>query len=196
MFTIGITGPSGCGKSTLRKEIEKIDGSCTIDADEVYHDLLEHDVKLRAEIEAQFKTTDRRRLASIVFSNHKALECLNKITWPRIRSEIVQLLELAEISGARIAAIDAVALFESGLNEYCNTTIAVVTSQFKRVNNIMKRDNVDMQAAWDRIAAQPPIELYKCRCQYTIHNPWLTADEFALEANKLLQEVLSCHPGL
>lgn len=42
MIVIGITGPTGAGKTTALNQLEAL-GGCVLDADAVYHQLLEED---------------------------------------------------------------------------------------------------------------------------------------------------------
>ena len=79
MKVIGITGPTGAGKTTALREIEKL-GGCVLDADAVYHQLLEHDPALQGELEARFGPLrdkagqiDRKKLGNVVFRNPAAL---------------------------------------------------------------------------------------------------------------------------
>ena len=46
MIVIGITGPTGAGKTTALNQLEAL-GGCVLDADAVYHQLLEEDGGLR-----------------------------------------------------------------------------------------------------------------------------------------------------
>ena len=46
MKRIGITGPTGAGKTTALDALKEL-GACVIDADAVYHDLLQSSAPLR-----------------------------------------------------------------------------------------------------------------------------------------------------
>lgn len=84
MLTIGITGGSGCGKSTVSELFCK-HGAHAIDADLVYHKLLNESQDMMRELRARFPEAcekgklNRRTLASIVFSDVEALTDLNRI---------------------------------------------------------------------------------------------------------------------
>ena len=105
---LGITGGTGCGKTTLLKTIEE-KGGLVLDCDAVYHELLTRDNHLLSAIEARFPGTveggvlQRKKLGSIVFSDEKALQDLNKITHGAIKAEVLRRLETAP----KLAAIDA-----------------------------------------------------------------------------------------
>ena len=114
---IGITGGTGCGKTTLLREIQDR-GGLVLDCDAVYHELLTRDMVLLNAIEARFPGVvedgqlQRKKLGAIVFSDAAALGDLNTITHGAIRAEVLRRLETAP----RLAAIDAIALFEDWRN--------------------------------------------------------------------------------
>ena len=162
---IGITGGTGCGKTTLLKEIEHR-GGLVLDCDAVYHDLLTRDTALLDAIEARFPGVvengelQRKRLGAIVFADENALLDLNAITHGAIRAEIVR--RLAENPG--LAAVDAIALFEGGLSELCDATVAVCAPEESRVQRLMKRDNISREYAQNRIRAQRSEDWFRQMC--------------------------------
>ena len=187
---IGITGGTGCGKTTLLKEIEER-GGLVLDCDAVYHDLLTRDDALLNAIEARFpgvvvdKKLERKRLGAIVFSNEKALQDLNAITHGAIRSEVER--RLAEAPA--LAAIDAIALFEGGLANLCDTTVAVCAPEADRVERLMNRDGISREYAQSRINAQKPPNWFRENCAHTLHNDG-TREQFAEKCRAFLDEIL------
>ena len=95
---IGITGGTGCGKTTALQLIADL-GGLVIDCDRVYHDLLKTDRAMLSELERRFPGTvengqlNRKKLASIVFADEKALLDLNGITHKAVKKEVLRLLE-------------------------------------------------------------------------------------------------------
>ena len=168
---IGITGGSGCGKTTLLNLIRD-KGGVVIDCDAVYHDLLKRDTAMLASIEKRFPgvvtdgVLDRKKLGSIVFADEKALLDLNAIT----HEAIIRAVKL-QISGeATLVAIDAIALFESGLNTLCDTTVAITAPPEERVRRLMARDNISESYARNRISAQPSDSWFREKCEYLLEN--------------------------
>lgn len=168
---IGITGGSGCGKTTLLNLIRD-KGGVVIDCDAVYHNLLKRDTAMLASIEKRFPgvvidgVLDRKKLGSIVFADEKALHDLNAIT----HEAIIRAVKL-QISGeATLVAIDAIALFESGLNTLCDTTVAITAPLEERVRRLMARDNISESYARSRISAQHDDLWFRQRCGYTLEN--------------------------
>ena len=168
---IGITGGTGCGKSTLLAEIQKLDG-LVLDCDKIYHELLTSDPSLLTAIGLRFPgviqagTLDRNKLGNIVFSDEKALSDLNAITHSAIKAEVLRQLENAP----RLAAIDAIGLFESGLAELCDVTVAVTAPEESRVRRLMARDGITKEYAQKRIAAQNSPDWFRNKCTYVLEN--------------------------
>ena len=168
---LGITGGTGCGKTTLLKVIEE-KGGLVLDCDAIYHQLLTRDDQLLNAIEARVPGTvengvlQRKKLGSIVFSDENALMDLNKITHGAIKAEVLRLLETAP----KLAAIDAIALFEGGLADLCDLTVAVTAPADVRVQRLMKRDNISEDYARSRIAAQHDETWFREKCDWTLEN--------------------------
>ena len=168
---IGITGGTGCGKTTLLKVIAE-KGGLILDCDAIYHQLLATDESLLHAIGSRFPGTvengqlQRKKLGAIVFSDEKALLDLNKITHSAIRKEVLRQLE----SNPRLAAIDAIALFEGGLAELCDVTVAVTAPAEVRVQRLMKRDSISEDYARSRIAAQHEESWFRERCDRILEN--------------------------
>jgi len=168
---LGITGGTGCGKTTLLKVIEE-HGGLILDCDTIYHELLASDASLLQAIENRFPGTveggalQRKKLGSIVFSDEKALLDLNRITHSAIKAEVLRRLE----SSPKLAAIDAIALFEGGLAELCDVTVAVTAPEEVRVRRLMLRDNISESYARSRIAAQHNESWFREHCDCTLEN--------------------------
>ena len=171
MMIIGVTGGTGCGKTTLLQALQEL-GCLVLDCDAIYHDLLKTDKRLLAAIESRFPGSvaggalDRKKLGGIVFSDPQALDELNRITHGAVRERVLQLLE----NRPQLAAIDAIGLFEGGLSELCDLTVAVTAPEDARVARLMARDSISEEYARMRIAAQPSPEEFARRCDYVLEN--------------------------
>ena len=168
---IGITGGTGCGKTTLLTEIEKL-GGLVLDCDAIYHDLLHRDDRLLRAIETRFPGVvedgqlNRKKLGAIVFADKNALLDLNAITHGAVKQEVLCQLAFRP----RLAAIDAIALFEGGLAELCDLTVAIVAPTEARVKRLMARDNIPEDYARSRIAAQHHENWFRERCDEILEN--------------------------
>lgn len=168
---IGITGGTGCGKTTLLQVIAE-HGGLILDCDAIYHHLLATDEGLLHAIEARFPgvvekgVLQRKKLGALVFSDEQALLDLNAITHGAVKREVIRRLE--EKPG--LAAIDAIALFEGGLAELCDVTVAVTAPEEIRIKRLMLRDNISEAYARSRIAAQHNEAWFRRHCDYVLEN--------------------------
>ena len=168
---LGITGGTGCGKTTLLSVIKE-QGGLVIDCDKLYHQLLRTDTALIDSIEARFPgvvqdgALQRKKLGNLVFSDKKALQDLNDITHKAVYDAVLKLLS----SAPKLTAIDAIGLFESGLNKLCDVTVAVTAPLEARIARLMQRDLISEEYARQRIAAQPTNEDFSALCDYTLEN--------------------------
>ena len=186
---IGITGGTGCGKTTLLRVIEE-NGGLVLDCDAIYHQLLATDRALLSAIEARFPGTvedgalQRKKLGCIVFSDENALLDLNKITHSAVKKEVLRRLE----GKPRLAAIDAIALFEGGLAELCDVTVAVTAPAEVRVRRLMARDGISEEYAKSRIAAQHDDGWFREKCGCILENNG-TEIQFRKKCVAFLQEL-------
>ena len=170
-FIIGITGGTGCGKTTALEAIRQLGGT-VIDCDAVYHGLLQTDREMLAAIENRFPGTvengqlQRKKLGAIVFADPEALKDLNRITHAAIKNEVLRLLPQAH----GLVAIDAIGLFEGGLADLCDATVAVTAPEEARIARLMAREGISEAYAASRIAAQKPQDWFARHCDHTLEN--------------------------
>ena len=168
---IGITGGTGCGKTTLLNLIAD-HGGLILDCDAIYHELLISDKEMLAAIEHRFPgvvengALNRKKLGGIVFADENALQDLNRITHAAVKEEVLRRLETAP----KLAAIDAIGLFEGGLAELCDVTVAITAPEEARVQRLMVRDNISENYARSRIRAQHREDWFRERCDHVLSN--------------------------
>ena len=168
---LGITGGTGCGKTTLLNYVAER-GGLILDCDAIYHALLRTDPALLSAIEERFPGTvengvlQRKKLGNLVFSDEDTLKELNRITHGAVKAEVLRRLA----GKPELAAIDAIALFEGGLAELCDVTVAVTAPEEARIQRLMARDGIGRDYAKRRIAAQHSDEWFREKCDCCLEN--------------------------
>ncbi len=109
-LAVAVTGGIGAGKSEALRAFARR-GVPTLSADEVVHRLIAEDPEVRAALEERLGTTDRARIAQVVFADPEQLEWLEGLLHPRVRRE-----EEAWFAGldAEIAVTEIPLLYEVG----------------------------------------------------------------------------------
>ena len=195
MTVIGITGGTGAGKTTALSVL-KNRGALIIDCDELYHSLLKNSDELKSALEERFPgvltdgVIDRKALGKRVFSDENALKDLNAIAHRFVCEDVKRLLTSWESVGGKLAAIDAIALIESGLGDLCDFTVAVTAPADVRAERIMAREGISMEYAMLRIKAQKSEEFFRKNCSYMLINDCASADGFRKKCGALFAAIL------
>lgn len=162
LIVVGITGGIASGKKTIARILKNF-GADVISADEVYSDLIRHNVILRKKIVRRFgskildneKNIDRRKLSKIVFRQASKLKILNKVTHPviarAIKSRIKKTLK-------KIVVVVAPLLIESGYTGLVDTVWLISLNRRKQAQRLMKRDSSSYREALRKIDSQMSVE--------------------------------------
>ena len=195
MTVVGLTGGTGCGKTTAMDAVTAL-GGLAIDCDEVYHTLGETSESLREQLIARFGpecyatgVLNTKPIGEIVFHDPEALLELNAITHAAVREEVNRRLDEWAMAGGTLAAVDAIALFESGLSEDCDFAVGITAPFAQRMARIMARDGISEEYARARITSQKPDEYYETNCARVLRNDG-TAAEFAAACKEFFTEVM------
>ena len=174
---IGITGGTGSGKTTLLNMLKE-KGALILDCDAIYHSLLETNTQLLQAIDDRFPgcvrdgSLDRKKLGTIVFSDKAALQDLNRITHRFVHQAVLAKLQ----DKPSLTAIDAIGLFEGGLADLCDVTVAVTADESLRIDRLMARDGITEEYAALRIRSQKAPEEFNSSCDYVLENNGSEAD--------------------
>lgn len=197
MTVIGITGGTGCGKTTALNQIEA-QGGLVIDCDVVYHQLTAESVSLREQLTARFGDVyengilNTKKLGQVVFYDPQALQDLNAITHQAVKDEVARRLGVWAMEGGRLAAVDAIALIESGMSELYRPVVGILAPKEVRIARIMVRDSIDEDYARHRVESQQPDSFYEEHCDKILRND-STQEAFGTKCKNYFTEVLKQH---
>ncbi len=191
---IGITGGTGTGKTTALNVIKQM-GGLVIDADELYHTLLNESEPMLDALRERFPgaipegTHDTKALGQIVFSNPEELRALNAITHKFVSAEVGRLLTDWAKSGGELAAIDAIALVEGGAANICKATVGIIAGTETRIARLMRREGISREYAELRISAQKPNEFFENNCDYTVLNDG-SQESFETKCKEVFEDII------
>lgn len=168
---VGLTGPTGAGKSSAATLCKSL-GIKHIDCDIIARKATEKGEEgLLAVVKAfgddilnNDGTLNRKVLAEKAFKDKDSTALLNQTLLP-----IIKKMVMAEIKDDNVL-LDAPTLFESGVNEICSKTVAVLSDKDLRLKRILARDNITTEQALLRINAGKSDDFYKEKCDFVIYN--------------------------
>lgn len=146
---LGLAGPYCAGKSSAA-EILTTWGYEEIDVDALGHSARE---VRRAEVLRRFGTVDRRELGSIVFSDPRALQDLEEILHPWMRSEAERRVK-AVVERNGLGLVNAALLFPMGLQAVCDAVLWIDAPPLLRFFRARKRDGTGIKQFIERMHAQ------------------------------------------
>lgn len=189
---LGLTGGTGAGKSSALNALRELGGE-VIDCDAVYHEILENDEDFKNAINEKFPGVfsrdghlNRKKLGQEVFAKRDRLEQLNSIVFRFLLPELERRVQSAD----GLYAVDAINLFESGLDRLCDRTVAVTAPTELRVKRIMARDHITEQYARLRVGAQKQDEFYRGKCDCELNNASESPEEFQKESRLFFERLI------
>jgi len=177
-MNIGLTGGIATGKSTVARMLVSM-GAVLIDADVIAREIMEPGHPALAGVAEHFGqdilnsdgTLNRKKLGAIVFSDPGQRKVLNDLTHPAIRSEMMgRKKALEEADPHRLIVCDIPLLYESGQEGLYEQIMVVYVPREIQLERLMERDNLTLEQANLRLAAQMDIELKKSKADILIDN--------------------------
>jgi dephospho-CoA kinase len=171
MIILGLTGSIGMGKSTTAKLFAEA-GVPVYDADATVHRVYEGEAA--PAIEAAFPGTtangkvDRAKLSARVVKDPAAIQQLEQIVHPMLRTYHQKFLDAAERSGAPVAVVDVPLLFETGGEKRVDAVVVVTTSPENQRARILARGTMSSEALDALLARQMPDEEKRKRADFVV----------------------------
>ncbi len=177
VMVVGLTGQTGSGKTTVC-DVFSSNGFSVINADMIARKVVEKGKPCLEDIRDFFGsdvisidgTLDRKKLASMVFTDKSRLEILNSITYPYITSEILRTIKRFSNEGRKLILLDAPTLFESRADDFCELIISVISRDDLRKARIMERDGITEEEAVNRMNSQLEEEFFRNNSDFIIKN--------------------------
>ncbi|KAF2072237.1 hypothetical protein CYY_006437 [Polysphondylium violaceum] len=196
MIRIGLTGGVASGKSTILKYLQALNIHC-IDADKVGHMVYEKDTpsyhKLLSifgnNILAEDQTIDRKKLGPIVFSDPNEMKKLTDVTWPAMKSLILN--EFENHKQDKIVVLEAAVLIEAGFTDVVDKVWVTQVPREVAISRLSERNNYNAEFAEKILSRQLTNEQ---RATYadvifdTNGDYQVTKDKVINEVNKLLNQ--------
>lgn len=169
---IGLTGQTGAGKSEVAAMLGDL-GADVVSADTAAREAVE-EADVKAALCAAFgdvlnpdRSLNRARVARIAFGSKKNLQTLNSITHPRI---VEIMLQKAAKCGSDTVIFDAPQLFEAKADVFCDRIICVLSDRDKRMERLIRRDNLRKEEVELRMSAQYDERFFLSHCDSKIEN--------------------------
>ena len=157
MIKVGLTGNIGSGKSMVARTFEIL-GVPVFHADEIAKNFLK-DEKILLAIRKKFGSTiftnemlDRKKLASVVFSDLEALAFLNSLIHPRVRQQLNVWFD--KQGDHQYAIQEAAIIFESGFYHEFDKIIIVAAPVELCLQRVMIRDGIEKSEVEKRLMNQ------------------------------------------
>ena len=171
---VGLTGGIGAGKSEALAALERA-GAATLSSDAVVHELLASD-EVRDDLVARFGEEvapdgkiDRDAMARLVFDDPDQRSWLEGYLWPKVGERMWSWREelAARADPPAAAVVEVPLLFESGMQEAFDHTIAVTADDDLRADRIGARGHAGVAA---REARQLPQDEKAERADFRVRN--------------------------
>ncbi len=177
ILKIGVTGSAGSGKSLVCQGFKNL-GLVTLDCDIIARKVVEPGQKAYEGVVACFgpdvvredKTLDRARLRNIVVNRPDLRKQLEALLHPLIIEEMVFQMKTAVYDKEPACVVEVPLLFELGMENKFDVTLAVVAGQATLLERISKRDNVSIESAGKMLDLQMAQEKKIKRADHVIEN--------------------------
>ena len=175
-YVIGLTGGIGCGKSEAAKYLESL-GAAHFDADAVSRALTAPNGPALPAIRERFGdgvfhadgTLDRAALGRLVFGDTAQRRALEGILHPLVQRSMLESMDAAAESGARVILLDVPLLFETGMDALCDETWALYVSREMQISRVSTRDGLTREQAEARIDSQMPVDERNARATHAVN---------------------------
>lgn len=133
-------------------------------------------------------TLNRSLLAARAFTSPQSAQKLADITHPAIIKLLLDGVQKAEQSGAKICFVDGAVIIGGAFESYCDNFIVVIAPKEMAIARLIARDKLTKQDAQKRLEAQTPEHALIAKADYLLIND-STQEALCQKANATLQNL-------
>lgn len=176
-MVLGVTGNIASGKSQV-VELLRCKGAVVLSADQLAREVVAPGSVLLRRLVDRFGrqilrddgSLDRKALAQLVFADDRIREELNRLMHPAIARLADERLAALRQSGAPLIVYEAPLLYETGAETRVDRVLVVTIDPQVQLARLCRRDQLEIDAARQRIAAQMAQDEKAARADYCIDN--------------------------
>jgi dephospho-CoA kinase len=185
ILKIAVTGSAGSGKSLVCGRFKQM-GIVCLDCDHIARQVVEPGMSGFVKIVELFGETvvredgrlDRKELRSIIVSQPDMRKKMEDALHPRILGEMANQMEGARLEGERTIVVEVPLLFELGMEDQFDVTLAVKADDTDLVSRICHRDGVTKKDAQRMLDLQMSQENKAKKADHVIVNTGLESELF------------------
>ncbi len=198
MRFIGITGGAGAGKSEILSYLAEKPGTKVMLADEIAHGQMEPGTECYRKISRVFAGEDiflpeggldRKKMASVIFSDARRRETVNEIVHPAVRESVLKAQKRAQESGqTRLLILEAALLIEEHYDEICDELWYIYATEEVRAERLMNNRGYSGEKVRRIFESQLAEEEYRRKCRVVIDNNG-TVEEALRQLDEVLENM-------
>lgn len=192
MTILGITGGIGSGKTTVCNVFAS-KGIPIYNSDERAKNILMHHPEVGQQLLKLFgeniftdNLPDRRKIATIVFSDKEKLKLLNTIIHPKVKEDFEQW---KKEQTHKLIIKEAAILIESGAYKQVDKVLVVTAPLEQRIKRVIQRDGTSRQEILNRLSNQMDDKTRLKYADFVIDNS--EGKDLELQVDEILAQLLS-----
>ena len=185
ILKIAVTGSAGSGKSLVCQRLNEL-GLVTLDCDLIARQVVEPGEPGFKDIIDLFGRDvllstgglDRPKLRNLILNDPGMRKKVEGLLHPRILEQMMLQISTADYKEIKAVAVEVPLLFESGMDQFFDVTVAVLAKDQDLVERITERDQVKEREAKKMLRLQMPQEEKKARADHILFNSGTSAELF------------------
>jgi dephospho-CoA kinase len=198
---IGLCGGVGAGKSRVAAEFQRA-GCLVIDSDRLNHEVLRRPEVLATlrewwgeQVVGPDGTSDRKRIAEIVFADPDQKRRLEGLVYPLIAEiRAAMIRKVNEDRAVKAIILDSPLLLESNLDRLCDAIVFVNASRPRRLQRLQQARDWSAEELRQREQWQRPLTDKRSRADFVIDNDG-PPERLPPQVSDILMRVITRNPA-